>query len=101
MRSFVAGWADLRNVPQPVAHLPWDHIRILIDKLDEQDDLEQPLMDRIVDTLRERGAGFAFVDRQMHFEVDDDDVHLDLLFFHVNQLRYVVVELKASKFQPE
>lgn len=22
MRSFAAGWADLRNVPQPVAHLP-------------------------------------------------------------------------------
>ncbi|WP_367947894.1 DUF1016 N-terminal domain-containing protein [Rathayibacter sp. VKM Ac-2858] len=37
MRSFAAGWANLRNVPQPVAHLPWGHIRILIDKLDEQE----------------------------------------------------------------
>ncbi|PPI02663.1 hypothetical protein C5C95_00195 [Rathayibacter sp. AY1B7] len=37
MRSFAAGWADLVNVPQPVAHLPWGHIRILIDKLDEQE----------------------------------------------------------------
>ena len=32
-------------------------------------ELEQALMDRIVDTLRELGAGFAFVGRQVHFDV--------------------------------
>ena len=30
-----------------------------------------------------------------------DDFYLDLLFFHVEQLRYIVVELKAGKFLPE
>jgi nicotinamide mononucleotide adenylyltransferase len=25
----------------------------------------------------------------------------DLLFFHVEQLRYIVIELKTGKFQPE
>ncbi|TFC01527.1 DUF1016 domain-containing protein [Cryobacterium adonitolivorans] len=64
-------------------------------------DLEQSLMDRIVETLRELGAGFAFVGRQVHFDVGGDDFYLDLLFFHVVQLRYVVVELKTGKFQPE
>lgn len=64
-------------------------------------DLEQALMDRIVDTLRELGSGFAFVGRQVHFDVDGDDFYLDLLFFHVVQLRYIVVELKTGKFQPE
>lgn len=34
-------------------------------------------------------------------EVGDDDYYLDLLFFHVEQLRYFVVELKTGKFQPE
>ena len=58
-------------------------------------------MDRIVETLRELGAGFAFVGRQVHFDVGGDDFYLDLLFFHVVQLRYVVVELKTGKFQPE
>jgi len=48
-------------------------------------------MDRTVDTLRELGAGFAFVGRQVHFEVDGDDFYIDLLSFHVTQLRYVVV----------
>ncbi|WP_338145554.1 PDDEXK nuclease domain-containing protein [Cryobacterium lactosi] len=64
-------------------------------------DLEQALMDRIVDTLRELGTGFAFVGRQVHFDVGGDDFYLDLLFFHVEQLRYVVIELKTGKFQPE
>jgi predicted nuclease of restriction endonuclease-like (RecB) superfamily len=64
-------------------------------------DLEQALMDRITDTLREMGPGFAFVGRQVHFHVGDDDFYLDLLFFHVEQLRYVVIELKTGKFQPE
>ena len=64
-------------------------------------DLEQALMDRIVETLRELGPGFAFVGRQVHFDVGGDDFYLDLLFFHVEQLRYVVVELKTGRFQPE
>ncbi|MCJ1701622.1 PDDEXK nuclease domain-containing protein [Rathayibacter festucae] len=172
MRSFAAGWADFVNVPQPVAHLPWGHIRILIDKLDEQEkrdwyaasavefgwsrdvllnqiknrtlertgaapsnfldrlppgdselaqqisrdpyvfdfldltagaaerDFEQALTDRITQTLAELGAGFAFVGRQVHFEVDGSDFYLDLLFFHVRQLRYVVIELKKGAFEP-
>lgn len=63
-------------------------------------DLEERLTQRIVDTLRELGAGFAFVGRQVHFEVDGDDFYIDLLFFHVEQLRYVVLELKTTKFDP-
>ena len=36
----------------------------------------------------------------MHFDVDGDDFYLDLLFFEIPQLRYVVVELKIGKFEP-
>jgi predicted nuclease of restriction endonuclease-like (RecB) superfamily len=64
-------------------------------------DLEQRLMDRMVETLRELGPGFAFVGRQVHFDVDGDDFYLDLLFFHIEQLRYVVIELKTGKFKPD
>lgn len=55
----------------------------------------------IVETLNELGPGFAFVGRQVHFEVGEDDYYIDLLFFHVEQLRYFVIELKTGKFQPE
>lgn len=64
-------------------------------------DLEQRLMDRMVETLRELGPGFAFVGRQVHFDVDGDDFYADLLFFHIEQLRYVVIELKTGKFKPD
>ncbi|WP_326964135.1 PDDEXK nuclease domain-containing protein [Arthrobacter sp. PL16] len=37
----------------------------------------------------------------MHFEVEGDDLYIDLLFFHVEQLRYFVIELKTGTFQPE
>lgn len=63
-------------------------------------DLENRLVDRILETLRELGPGFAFVGRQVHVEVDGDDFFIDLLFFHVEQLRYVVIELKTTKFDP-
>lgn len=62
--------------------------------------LEERLVERIIDTLRELGPGFAFVGRQVHFDVDGDDFFVDLLFFHVQQLRYVVIELKTTKFDP-
>jgi predicted nuclease of restriction endonuclease-like (RecB) superfamily len=64
-------------------------------------DLEQALMDRLVQTLRELGPGFAFLGRQVHFDVEGDDFYVDLLLFHTVQLRHVVLELKIGKFTPE
>lgn len=63
-------------------------------------DREQALMDRIQNTLLELGRDMAFVGRQCRIEVGGDEFFVDLLFFHVTQLRYVVVELKVGKFQP-
>lgn len=63
--------------------------------------MESAMVDRIADTLRELGTGFAFVGRQVQFDVDGNDFFVDLLFFHVEQLRYVVVELKRGDFRPE
>lgn len=64
-------------------------------------DLELALTSRITETLRELGPGFSFVGRQVHFDVDGDDYYVDMLFFHMDQNRYVVIELKTGKFQPE
>jgi predicted nuclease of restriction endonuclease-like (RecB) superfamily len=63
-------------------------------------DLEQALMDRLQATLLEFGHGMAFVGRQVRFDVDGDELVVDLLLFHVEQLRYVVVELKIDRFEP-
>lgn len=64
-------------------------------------DLEQAMVNRITETLRELGPGFAFVGRQVHLDVDGEDFYIDLLFFHYLQNRFVVVELKTGKFKPE
>ena len=64
-------------------------------------ELEQGLMDSLQRTLSEFGRGFSFVGRQVHLDVDGQDFYIDLLFFHVEQLRYVVVELKIGRFEPQ
>ncbi len=174
MRAFAAAWPELGDVaPQPVAQLPWGHVRALLDRLDDraardwyaaraaaegwsravlefgvrsglhtrvgaapsnftaqlppaesnlaqalvrdpyvfdtlglsapiaERDLEQALRDRLQATLLEFGRGMAFVGRQVRFDVGDgDEVVVDLLLFNVEQLRYVVVELKVGRLGP-
>lgn len=64
-------------------------------------DVEQALMDRLQDTLMELGRGMSLVGRQFHLPLDGGaEFVLDLLLFHVEQLRYVVVELKVGPFTP-
>jgi predicted nuclease of restriction endonuclease-like (RecB) superfamily len=62
--------------------------------------LEQGLIDHIQKFLLELGQGFAFVGRQVHLEIGDEDFYLDLLFYHLKLRCYVVIELKARKFEP-
>ena len=76
----------------------FDHLQ-LTDRASERQ-LEQALMDRLQDTLLALGHGLAFVGRQVRFDVDGDELVIDLLLFHVEQLRYVVIELKIGRFQP-
>ncbi|MFJ4167807.1 YhcG family protein [Microbacterium sp. NPDC089698] len=62
--------------------------------------LEDRLVERIIETLRELGPGFSFVGRQVQLTVGESEFFVDLLFFHVEQLRYVVIELKTTPFTP-
>jgi len=173
MRQFAETWRDGTAIgQQPVGQLPWGHVIVLMQKLDDQAlrdwyaaqalahgwsrnvlghhiatdaharfgaaptnfdrvlapaetdlaqqitkdpyvldflrvdsdaaerDVEEAMVAQITHTLAELGPGFAFVGRQVHFEVDGDDFFIDLLFFHITQLRYIVIELKAGRFEP-
>lgn len=171
MRSFARAWPSIAQ--QPVAQIPWGHITVLLDKLDDVEqrdwyadqalthgwsravlehhiktvahtrfgtaptnfnrvltpeasdqarqltkdpyifdfldvepgyaerELEQSLVSRIQQTLGELGTGFSFVGRQVSLTVEGEEFVIDLLFFHVEQLRYVVIELKVGKFKAE
>lgn len=62
-------------------------------------ELERGLMAHIQKFLLELGQGFAFVGQQVHLELGDQDFYLDLLFYHLKLRRYVVLEIKARKFE--
>ncbi len=64
-------------------------------------ELEKKLIEHIQSFLLELGQGFAFVGRQVHLELGDEDFYLDLLFYHLELRCYVVIELKVGDFKPE
>ena len=63
-------------------------------------DLEQGLVDHISRFLLELGQGFAFVGRQVRLTLGGDEFYCDLLFYHLGLRCYVVIELKAVRFDP-
>jgi predicted nuclease of restriction endonuclease-like (RecB) superfamily len=71
--------------------LPQDH---------SERDLELAILREMERMLLELGTGFAFVARQKRIPVDDEDFHLDLLFYHRHLKRLVAVDLKLEKFKP-
>ena len=48
-------------------------------------ELEQGLVEHIQKFLLELGQGFAFVGRQVHLEIGDEDFYLDLLFYQTHR----------------
>ena len=70
-------------------------------KYDEHD-LEEALVANITNFLLELGKGFAYVGRQMELRMDEETAFFpDLVFYHIPQKRYVIIELKAVDFMPE
>lgn len=63
-------------------------------------EVEKQLVDHIGTFLLELGRGFAFVGRQVRLQVGGDEFYCDLLFYHLKLRRYVVIELKAVRFEP-
>lgn len=65
-------------------------------------ELEEALVHNITHFLLELGKGFAYVGRQMELRMEDGTAFFpDLVFYHIPQKRYVVIELKAVEFMPE
>ena len=67
----------------------------------KEKDIENQLVSHITKFLMELGKGFAFVGKQYHLEIADNDYYIDLLFYHIKLKCYVVIELKNTRFIPE
>ncbi len=59
-------------------------------------DIEIELTANITKLLLELGNGFAFVGRQYHLEIENEDYYIDLLFYNLKVRSYVVIELKTT-----
>lgn len=64
-------------------------------------EMEVGLIAHLEKFLLELGQGFAFVGRQHHLDIGDQDFYIDLLFYHLKLRCYVVIELKRGPFKPE
>ena len=67
----------------------------------KEKELQRGLEENISRFLIELGEGFAYVGRQVKLDIAGDEFYCDLLFYHLRLRRYIVVELKAGKFEPE
>ena len=64
-------------------------------------DLEDAIMRELEQFLLELGTGFTFLARQKRITVDDEDLRIDLLFFHRELKRLVAIGLKLEDFKQE
>ncbi|RJQ20029.1 MAG: DUF1016 domain-containing protein [Nitrospiraceae bacterium] len=64
-------------------------------------ELETSLIRHLEKFLLELGQGFAFVGRQYHLDIGEEDFYIDLLFYHLKLRCFVVIELKKGGFKPE
>lgn len=64
-------------------------------------DLEDAIMRELELFLLELGVGFSFLARQKCITIDDEDFHIDLLFYHRDLKRLVAIELKLGDFKAE
>ncbi len=75
---------------------------IAAEEVKQEKDLENALARNITQFLLELGRGFSYVGRQMELQMSGGQTFFpDLVFYHIPQHRYIVVELKAVKFIPE
>lgn len=67
----------------------------------EEREIESELVKNVTRFLLELGTGFAYLGKQFHLKVGNDDFYIDLLFYHLKLRCFIVIELKAGDFKPE
>jgi predicted nuclease of restriction endonuclease-like (RecB) superfamily len=59
--------------------------------------LEEAILANLQSFLLELGKGFAFVARQKHLRLDDEDFYVDLVFYNYVLKCFVLIDLKVGK----
>lgn len=66
----------------------------------KEEELKLALMKNIEQFLLELGTGFAFMGREYRLVVGSTEQFIDMLFYNTRLRCYVIIEVKAIKFQP-
>lgn len=64
-------------------------------------DVEDAILREMEKFILELGVGFSFVARQKRMQLEDEDLYLDLLFFHRKLRRLVAIDLKLGPFKAD
>ncbi|MFZ1730017.1 MAG: PDDEXK nuclease domain-containing protein [Bacteroidota bacterium] len=61
-----------------------------------ESDLERAILTHLQRFLLELGNGFAFVARQKHIRIEEQDRYVDLVFYHCRLKFYLLIDLKVG-----
>jgi len=97
-----------KTLPQPQSDLanqilkdPYNFDFLMITENYKEKELEDALTANITKFLLELGQGFAYLGRQIPVKIGETERFIDLLFYHLELRCFVVIELKAGKFEAE
>lgn len=62
-----------------------------------ESDLERAIITHLQRFLLELGNGFAFVARQKHIRIEEQDRYIDLVFYHCRLKFYLLIDLKIGE----
>lgn len=62
-----------------------------------ESEVEQAIITHLQHFLLELGTGFAFVARQKHIRIDEEDRFIDLVFYHCKLKFHLLIDLKIGK----
>jgi predicted nuclease of restriction endonuclease-like (RecB) superfamily len=89
------------DLAQEVTKDPYNFDFLMLGEEAQERDLERGLLEHLRKFLLELGVGFAFVGSQYPLTVGEEDLRIDLLFYHLKLRCYVIIDLKTVPFQPE
>ncbi len=88
------------DLAQAITKDPYSFDFLTIRERYDEKELKDALLNNAEKFLLELGTGFAFIGREVRVEIGETEGFIDLLFYHVRLHCYVVVEVKATKFEP-
>lgn len=91
--------APQSDLAQDVTRDPYNFDFLTIREKYDEKELKDALMDNIEKLLLELGNGFAFVGREVRFEIGETENFVDMLFYNIKLHCYVVVEVKVREFE--